>query len=267
MNIEEYINDPNVAPQTNRDTKTMYISKLNEIILRENKMPDVAVYVNNDEYWFYVSVPDAKVHGIYYDVVLQFKPKSVAQLENKTIKAYDVKFFANDPGFIFYFAYAFNKNSMIISSLKHKLNTLALTKAPEKTNPELNIRYCKTIYFAYLIIEKLNLYDKEYIKLRRPGKLNMAMLSAKIKSDTHIRAKIDTDRKIKRVGKKINKTLHQAPTTIKKTLDNIVKNASISSISKTSNVSKSSKASSRSKTARTIGSTRTQRTVGKTRKH
>ena len=207
MNIEEYINDPSVAPQTNRDTKTMYMNKLNEIILRENKMPDVAVYVNKDEYWFYVSVPDAKVHGIYYDVVLQFKPKSVAQLENKTIKAYDVKFFANDPGFIFYFAYVFNKESMIISSLKHKLNTLALTKAPEKTNPELNIRYCKTIYFAYLIIEKLNLYDKEYINMRRPGKLNLAMLSAKIKSDTHIRAKIDTNRKIKRVGKKINKNL------------------------------------------------------------
>ena len=264
MNIEEYINDSSVAPQTNRDTKTMYMNKLNEIILRENKMPDVAVYVNKDEYWFYVSVPDAKVHGIYYDVVLQFKPKSTAQLENKTIKAYDVKFFANDPGFIFYFAYVFNKESMIISSLKHKLNTLALTKAPEKTNPELNIRYCKTIYFAYLIIEKLNLYDKEYINMRRPGKLNLAMLSAKIKSDTHIRAKIDTNRKIKRVGKKINKTLHQAPTTIKKTIDNIVKSASIS---KTSNVSKASKTSSRSKTARTIGSTKTQRTVGKTRKH
>ena len=153
---------------------------------------------------------------------------------------------------------------MIISSLKHKLNTLALTKAPEKTNPELNIRYCKTIYFAYLIIEKLNLYDKEYINMRRPGKLNLAMLSAKIKSDTHIRAKIDTNRKIKRVGKKINKTLSQAPTTIKKTIDNIVKNASIS---KTTNVSKASKSSSRSKTARTIGSTKTQRTVGKTRKH
>ena len=264
MNIEEYINDPSVAPQTNRDTKTMYMNKLNEIILRENKMPDVAVYINKDEYWFYVSVPDAKVHGIYYDVVLQFKPKSAAQLENKTIKAYDVKFFANDPGFIFYFAYVFNKESMIISSLKHKLNTLALTKAPEKTNPELNIRYCKTIYFAYLIIEKLNLYDKEYINMRRPGKLNLAMLSAKIKSDTHIRAKIDTNRKIKRVGKKINKTLHQAPTTIKKTIDNIVKSASIS---KTANVSKVSKSSSRSKTARTIGSTKTQRTVGKTRKH
>lgn len=264
MNIEEYINDPSVAPQTNRDTKTMYMNKLNEIILRENKMPDVAVYVNKDEYWFYVSVPDAKVHGIYYDVVLQFKPKSAAQLENKTIKAYDVKFFANDPGFIFYFAYVFNKESMIISSLKHKLNTLALTKAPEKTNPELNIRYCKTIYFAYLIIEKLNLYDKEYINMRRPGKLNLAMLSAKIKSDTHIRAKIDTNRKIKRVGKTINKTLHQAPTTIKKTIDNIVKSASIS---KTANVSKVSKSSSRSKTARTIGSTKTQRTVGKTRKH
>lgn len=264
MNIEEYINDPSVAPQTNRDTKTMYMNKLNEIILRENKMPDVAVYVNKDEYWFYVSVPDAKVHGIYYDVVLQFKPKSAAQLENKTIKAYDVKFFANDPGFIFYFAYVFNKESMIISSLKHKLNTLALTKAPEKTNPELNIRYCKTIYFAYLIIEKLNLYDKEYINMRRPGKLNLAMLSAKIKSDTHIRAKIDTNRKIKRVGKKINKTLSQAPTTIKKTIDNIVKSASIS---KTTNVSKTSKSSSRSKTARTIGSTKTQRTVGKTRKH
>lgn len=264
MNIEEYINDPSVAPQTNRDTKTMYMNKLNEIILRENKMPDVAVYVNKDEYWFYVSVPDAKVHGIYYDVVLQFKPKSAAQLENKTIKAYDVKFFANDPGFIFYFAYVFNKESMIISSLKHKLNTLALTKAPEKTNPELNIRYCKTIYFAYLIIEKLNLYDKEYINMRRPGKLNLAMLSAKIKSDTHIRAKIDTNRKIKRVGKTINKTLHQAPTTIKKTIDNIVKSASIS---KTANVSKASKSSSRSKTARTIGSTKTQRTVGKTRKH
>lgn len=264
MNIEEYINDPSVAPQTNRDTKTMYMNKLNEIILRENKMPDVAVYVNKDEYWFHVSVPDAKVHGIYYDVVLQFKPKSVAQLENKTIKAYDVKFFANDPGFIFYFAYAFNKESMIISSLKHKLNNLALTKAPEKTNPELNIRYCKTIYFAYLIIEKLNLYDKAYINMRRPGKLNLALLSAKIKSDTHIRAKIDTNRKIKRVGKKINKALNQAPTTIKKTIDNIVKS---SSISKTTNVSKASKSSSRSKTARTIGSTKTQRTVGKTRKH
>lgn len=264
MNILEYTNDPKVANQTNRETKAKYTQNLNDLIMREKRMPDVSCYVKDKEYWFHVSVPDAKVHGINYDVVLQFIPKTPKQQDDRMITGYDVKFFANDPGFIFYYAYAFNHENLIISELKTKLNSTCLTKAPEKTNPDLNIRFCKTIYLAYLTLEKLNLLDKEYIKLRHPSKLNLTFLSAKIRNDTHVRAKLDTDRKIKRTVKNVKKVITSTPTTIKNTVNRIIDGArNEPTTTTTKNVKNSTKTT---KTTRTVGTARTVRTVGRSRK-
>lgn len=259
MNILEYVNDPKAAAQTNRETKAGYDSMLDDIIMREKKMPNVDIFTHNDtEYWFHIKVPDSKVHGTYYDVVFQFTPKNDAQKAGRMITEYDVKFFANDPGFIFYFCYVFNKNHLLIDSLKSKLNSRALNEPPKQTNPEERIRYAKTIYYGYLILNRLNLFDKEYIKLKHPSKLNTTTLLGRIKTDTHIRAKINTDRKIKGAFRKVNKKVNAIPSTIKKTVDTIV--------TKAVGTVPGSKGSRSSKTSRTVGKAKTTRTIGAKRR-
>ena len=113
-------------------------------------------------------------------------------------------------------------------------------------------------------LEKLNLLDKEYIKLRHPSKLNLTFLSAKIKNDTHVRAKLDTDRKIKRTVKNVKKVITSTPTTIKNTVNRIIDGArNEPTTTTTKNVKNSTKTT---KTTRTVGTARTVRTVGRSRK-
>lgn len=254
MTLLEYINDPKLANQTNRELMQSYTNKLNDIIIRENKMPEVAIYTKGDEYWFYFYIPDAKLKNVKYDVVLQFIPKNEKQITNKTISEYEVKFFSNDPGFIYYYCWCFNKENMLIDSLKFKLNELALKQEPVHTNPDHNLRMCKSFYFAYLVMHKLNLFNKENIAMMHPAKYNQMIINGKIHTDASVRHKIDTTNKINRFERKVEKKIQKLPSEIQDTVDKIV------------NTVNPSKPTGKSKTTRTVGQTKTTKTVGKTRK-
>lgn len=263
MNIYEYINDPKLAPQTNRETKQAYMAKLNDIILREQKMPLCEIYTKGEEYWFYFKIPDAKLKNIKYDVVFQFTPKNDKDITSQSIGDYNVKFFSNDPGFMFYFCWVFNKEGLLIESLRSKCSNIALNQPPDKTNPERRIRMCKSFYFAYLVMEKLNLFNKEYIRMSGAKKFDQVSFYSKITADTAVKAKIDKTQKVVRFEKKVKKTVTKLPSEIEKKTNDII-TAARTAMTKTTGVGKVSKTS---KTTRTVGKAKTQKTIGRTRKH
>lgn len=242
MHIEEYINDPSRSRQDNLITHDFYLGKLNAIIEREKKLPTVAIYYEKDDIWFHVKVPDEEMTGFYYDVVLAFHPNSKLEVEAGDILGYDVHFFSNDPGFIFKFCYEFNQNKLLVEPLKTRLNSKALNIPANQTNPNHELRYPKTIYFAYLTLEKMNLFKKPTIKAYRVQKLNRSLFVASIPNDTYIYNKRQT-------RTKTVKNINRAVTRITKPFNDIR-----SAVSNTKIVggTKTAKSTGHSKTANNI---------------
>jgi len=229
MTIDEYINDPSKSKQENLTMHDFYLGKLNAIIGREKKLPTVAIYYEKDDLWFHVKVPDEQMTGFYYDVVLTFHPDSKLQVNAEDIFGYKVHFFSNDPGFIFKFCYEFNQNKLLVDPLKSRFNSKALNLPANQTNPEHEIRYPKTIYFAYLTLEKLNLFRKPTIKAYRVQKLNRLFFVASIPNDTYIYNRRQT--RMKTV-----KNINRAATRITKPFNDL-KDAIVSNTKTSSNVS------------------------------
>lgn len=238
MTIDEYINDPNKSPQENLQTHDFYLSKLNGIIEREKKLPLVSIYYENDDLWFHFKIPDEEMTGFYFDIVLVFKPRSKMEANAPDLHKYQVTFFSNDPGFVFRYCYEFNQANLIVQPLKVRLNSRALNQPAVQTNPNHELRYVKTIYFAYLTMEKLGLFDKKNIKSYKVAKLNRSFFVQSIPTDTFIYNKRGT--RVKTV-KNINKAVTRITKPISDISNSIKTVTGIKSTSK-SNSTKTTKA-------------------------
>lgn len=247
MTINEYINDPNKSSQENLQTHDFYLAKLNAIIERDKKLPMVSIYNEEDDLWFHFKIPDEQMSGFYFDVIFTFHPNSKQETKEGNIHNYQVKFFSNDPGFVFRYCYEFNQAKLIIDPMKSRLNTRALTQPANQTNPNHELRYVKTIYFSYLVMEKLNLFDKSMIKQYKVTPLSRSSFVNSIPTDTNIYDKRNT--RLKTV-----KNIDRAVTKITKpitNLSNTIKNSSgVKAINKISSIASSKKISGVKKTKR-----------------
>ena len=73
---------------------------------------------------------------------------------------YEVQFYSNDPSFVFTFVHAFNKNKLFIKDLESKMSKIALASRADSRNPKDQIGYVKSLYFAYLEMRNLGLFQK-----------------------------------------------------------------------------------------------------------
>ena len=143
--------------------RVLYTEKWDNIRFRENGKIKYYLYTdNNDTYYIHMKVPSEKAVGIYYDVVVQFYPdkeRSNVLSFDSTLDKYYVRFFSNDPHFIFTFAHAFMVKDLFIMDLKSKVNKLVVDKNPDTTNKENQIGY-----FVYLEMKRLGLFNKRRFK-------------------------------------------------------------------------------------------------------
>ena len=123
-------------------------------------------------------VPSEVVPRFVYDVVVEFTAPSDEVAAEKTLKNYQVKFFANDPAFVFTFAHAFRTAGMFFDALSSKMSRLALKEKPKETNPKEIIGYVKSIYFAYIFYKGKGLYNKTMWYNATP--INMKTLTGSI---------------------------------------------------------------------------------------
>lgn len=164
MTFDEYINNPmgnKSAVISNRNMyRNMYMEKLDKIMVREIGKIDYKLSKSKTKYYCYMKVPSEVVPKFYYDVVIEFSEPEDNKLADATLKNYDVKFFSNDPSFVFTFCYAFRKNKMFIEDFKNKMPQKALLEKPMEKNPKAVVGYVKSLYFAYLLMKKRGLFDK-----------------------------------------------------------------------------------------------------------
>ena len=164
MTYDEYINNPmgtKNAVISNREMyRTMYTQKLDTIMVREAGKITYHAYKSGSKYYCYMKIPSEKVPDVQYDVIVEFsKPKSSIALDN-SLKNYDVRFYSNDPSFMFSFCHAFIKNKMFITEYSDKMSKKAIKERGLEKNPKDLVGYVKSLYFMYLIMKKKGLFSK-----------------------------------------------------------------------------------------------------------
>ena len=176
MTYEEYINNPlqtRLGGQTRELYRMMYNSKLDKILVRINNEIEYYTYKNSKDgsYFLYIKVPSEVVKDFTYDVIIHFVRPGHNVDFDKDLTHYNVEFFSNDPAFVYNLEYTFKSKKMFVDDLKSKALPEALRNAPKTTNPNNQIVYCKSLYFAYLIAKQRGLFAKgryldEYDKKR-----------------------------------------------------------------------------------------------------
>ena len=240
MSFDKYIDNPSGGATviTNRRMyKDMYKSKFDKVLLRESGKIEWKVYYTNDNedsYYIYMKIPSEVITNFYYDVVVRLFTNENRKKSNANLREYAVEFYSNDPAFVYTFVHAFSKNHLFIKDLEPKMSKIALKNTAKIKNPKDNIWYVKSLYFAYLTMEKYNLFSR--IILKQHGvRYNKRELLSQI---THATEKIESRQQAQ---EKLDKEKSKAKKIERKDSEVQTKQSKSSNIVKTSMVSKTSK--------------------------
>ena len=192
MTFRQYIDNPmgkKNAVFTQKDIyKSEYTKRFDAVYLREAGKLQYVLYRDRrtDHFYAHIKIPSEVIPKFYYDVVIRFETKDNGLRASNSLKDYDVRFFSNDPRFVFTFEYVFHKNDMFIEELKPKASKRALREFPKEKNRFGIPGYVKSIYFAWLFMNRNNLFSKYiYDQVGQPYNLRQLLDSIE-----------DTDQKI-----------------------------------------------------------------------
>lgn len=164
MTFDQYIQNPMGRDNAVISNRTMYRNlyqvKLDAILVRELGKIEYHCYrLMSDGYYIYLKIPSEKIPKFYYDVIIEFRPPKRGFVST-TLKDYLVRFYSNDPSFVYTFAHAFIKNDMFIKQYTDKMSKEAVQKVAKEKNPTNQVGYVKSLYFAYLFMIKKGLFSK-----------------------------------------------------------------------------------------------------------
>ena len=205
MTFEDYILNPmqkqgKVFNATMREAmRSSYKAKFDSILLREAGKIEYHKFKDEKFNLFYIliKIPSEVVPGFYYDVVLKFFAGADIKDAGLTLNRYNMQVYSNDPSFNFTYAYVFKKNNLVIKELEPKLAKLSRTTAPKETNPEEQIGYVKSLYFAYLYMKQKGLFNTTIAWADAEPYNKSKLLKLVENADTKIEERI-------REGKKVN---------------------------------------------------------------
>lgn len=253
ITFDKYIDNPSGGSVfTNRSMyKNMYKRKFDALLLREQGNIKYELYIDNDaidSHYVYIKIPSEVVPNFYYDVVIQLYTKNNAIKNEASLRRYSVKFYSNDPAFVYTFAHSFKKNNLFISDLEPKMSKQALKNKAELRNPKDEVWYVKSLFFAYLAMEKYNLFSKSiFDNYRKPYK-KKELLSKITPAATKVADRQDAAEKLAKEKKKELENNKK-----QKAARNLNISTKQAKISKTSRVSKISKATNRTKITKIVG--------------
>ena len=164
MTFEQYIQNPmgiaNAVISNRVMYRDLYYAKFNNIMVREMGHMEHTLYKGKNKYYIHFKVPSEVIDKFYYDVVVEFTPPKDKKTMDNTLENYTVRFYSNDPSFVYTFAHAFIKNDMFIKDLTPVMSKQAIKKVAEEKNPNNQVGYVKSLYFAYIMTKKLGLFNK-----------------------------------------------------------------------------------------------------------
>ena len=159
----KYIQKPSIVGSTTAQMKLVtadYKRRFDTVLVREGGVCHYRLYKDGNDYYAFIKVPSEVVPSFYYDVVIKFKGTVLNRVLG-SLKTYNIQVFANDPAFCFTYAYSFNKNKLLIPELSPKIGDDFLKQRAIDRNPRNAIGIVKSLFFAYFIMEREKLFDKD----------------------------------------------------------------------------------------------------------
>lgn len=120
---------------------------------------------NSFVYYLQFKIPSS-TKGFFYDVVIELTPDGDDQPSIRTVRKYYVRFFCNDENFVYTYAYAFDSHGVLIKELERQLPFRSTIQKASTRNPDNAMGYNKSIVFAYLVMERDGLFDKQNLANR-----------------------------------------------------------------------------------------------------
>lgn len=248
MTYDQYIQNPMGianAVFSNRDMyRELYMNKLDKLLVREMGKIDYTLYKSKKEYYVYIKIPSEVIEKFYYDVVIEFSEPEDKSLIDSTLKNYNVKFYSNDPSFVYTFAHAFIKNKLFIKELEDVMSKEAIKKVAVEKNPSNQVGYVKSLYFAYLILKKENVFNKKKFILAKDidwKSLKQSITPADLKIAQRQDAAKEKSAKNKRVKAELERVRKKAIQRDIPLATKAVQNTSATKVIKTINKTKSTK--------------------------
>ena len=204
MTLDEYIKNPMgkdnaVLNATTRELiRAQYSAKFDNILLRENGKIEYYLYTHSKKntYWVHAKIPSETVKNFYYVVIFKFYTTEKVSSGGSNLFEYNVRFFSNDPAFVFTHAHVFRENDLFIEELRSKMSKEALKKSPTTTNPHNNLGYVKTIYFAYLLMKNKKLNNLTRFKAESRELDPKLLLSEVMEADEKIALRLEEGSKV-----------------------------------------------------------------------
>lgn len=162
MTFHDYIQNPmgreNAVISNRAMYRNLYQEKLDKILVREAGKIDIKAYHVGKRYICYLKIPSEVIDKFYYDVLIEFRPPKT--IVGNDLKEYLVRFYSNDPSFVYTFTHAFVKNDLFFKDFENKMSKKAIRERGKEKNPADQVGYVKSIYFAYLIMSKRGYFSK-----------------------------------------------------------------------------------------------------------
>lgn len=210
MTFNDYIQNPmgkkNAVFSQREMFRTMYANKLDVIMVREKGKIEYIQFVDKkkDKYYIYFKIPSEVIKDFYYDVVVEFYAHDPVLKGVNNLKGYSVRFFSNDPAFVFTFAHAFITNDAFIKELTPKMSKQAVQKVATEKNPKDEMGYVKSIFFAFLYMNQKGLFNKiTFLDAKQIDFKNLmkSIMHADQKIALRQEAQDDYDRKLRQTKK------------------------------------------------------------------
>lgn len=201
ITLDEFIRTPSgkgSAVNSNSDIILQNYSKKFDLLSKVS----YKIYMNRDGvYYIHFLIPSESLEGATYDLVLSFTPpkNKVGSLHN-----YSVKFFANDHAFIYTYAYAYKKHRLLIDFLEKKLSSISLTTKPGTRNPDNQLGITKSLYLAYITMNRHNLFD-----IKRIDQIRVVNNHPEPTITLAVRKYLDIDKEHKLIREKLMAAKHK----------------------------------------------------------
>lgn len=240
----QYINNPlgeKNSVITNRGMyQKMYRDKLDKILLREGGKVKYNLYKSKDEYYIHFKIPSEVIDKFYYDTVIEFYTDDALKKRSPSLRDYNVKFYSNDPAFVYTFAHAFIKNNIFITDLESKMTKESVNKVAKEKNPKNLVGYVKSLFFAYLLIGDYGLFSKaifdktasKYSKTKILKDVEHAKDKIRKRQEEEEKKRKEENRKKENESRFSGKEGTTSPT---KPSRNVIKTKTVSSAAKTKN--------------------------------
>lgn len=252
ITLEQYINNPQlksnaVLNATAREAiRASYKAKFDALMVREKGHIAYITFYDRkkNRVFIHFKIPSETVEKFYYDVVFEFFATSdVSSTEN--VFKYFVKFYSNDPAFVFTYAHTFLDNNILIDELKSKMSRKAIKEKADEKNPYNQIGYVKTIYFAYLYMVSKGLTHFNTITAGSQNFSVSALQASVENADEKVESRIAAGEKLNKTKKAKEKQERPVPQNVTKNSTAIGTTKKVGTISRQKNMTKTTKTTKR----------------------